>query len=67
MTIFTIDHDNNVTAFASTAEAKSDPESERFRSAKELAKLTANWPGSRLLEIWNGLPGVSPVRKFTSR
>jgi hypothetical protein len=67
MTIFTIDPDNNITAFASAAEAKSNSESERFRSAKELAKLAANWPGSRLLEIWNGLPGVSPVRKFTSR
>jgi hypothetical protein len=67
MTIFTIDTDNNITAFASAAEAKSNAEAERFRSAKELAKLAANWPGSRLLEIWNGLPGVSPVGKFTSR
>jgi hypothetical protein len=67
MTIFTIDPDNNITAFASAAEAKSKAEAERFRSAKELAQLAANWPGSRLIEIWNGLPGVSPVRKFTSR
>jgi hypothetical protein len=67
MTIFTIDHDNNITAFASAAEARSNAEAERFRSAKDLAKLAANWPGSRLTEIWNGLPGVSPVRKFTSR
>ena len=67
MTIFTIDTDNNITAFASAAEAKSNPEAERFRSAKDLAKLAANWPGSRLIEMWNGLPGVTPVRKFTSR
>ena len=67
MTIFTIDHDNNITAFASTTEAKRNPETERFRSANDLAKLAAKWPASRLIEIWNSLPGVSPVRKFTSR
>jgi hypothetical protein len=67
MKIFTIDQDNNITAFPSAAEAKSNPESERFRSAKDLAKLAAKWPASRLIEIWNSLPGVSPVRKFTSR
>jgi hypothetical protein len=67
MTIFTIDQDNNITAFASAAEARSKAETERFRSAKDLAKLAANWPATRLIEIWNSLPGVSPVRKFTSR
>jgi hypothetical protein len=67
MTIFTIDKDNNITAFASAAEARSKAESERFRSAKELDKVAPKWPASRLIEIWNSLPGVSPVRKFTSR
>jgi hypothetical protein len=67
MTIFTIDQDNNITAFASAKKADSNPESECFRSAKELAKVAQKWPTSRLIEIWNSLPGVSPVRKFTSR
>jgi Protein of unknown function (DUF3489) len=67
MTIFTIDHDNNITAFASAAEAKSSPDTEQFRSANSLRKEAAKWPASRLVEIWNSLPGVSPVRKFTSR
>jgi hypothetical protein len=67
MTIFTIDRDNNITAFASATEAQSNPEAERFRSATDLAKLAAKWPASRLVEIWNSLPGVSPVRKFTNR
>ena len=67
MTVFTIDQDNNITAFASGKKADSNPESERFRSAKELDKLARKWPGSRVIEIWNSLPGVSPVRKFTSR
>jgi hypothetical protein len=67
MTIFTIDQDNNITAFASAKKAESNPESECFRSAKELDKVARKWPASRLIEIWNSLPGVSPVRKFTSR
>jgi len=67
MTIFTIDKDNNITAFASAKKADSNPETERFRSAKELDKLARKWPASRFIEIWNSLPGVSPVRKFTSR
>src|SRR5205807_1155112 len=29
--------------------------------------LAESWPGTRLIEIWNGIPGVEPVRKFTSR
>jgi hypothetical protein len=67
MAIFTIDQDNNITAFASAKKAESNPESECFRSAKELDKVARKWPASRLIEIWNSLPGVTPVRKFTSR
>lgn len=66
MTIFAIDKDNNITAF-SVAEAKSNPEAERFTTEKELANLAGAWPASRLVKIWNSLAGVTPVRKFTSR
>lgn len=67
MTIFTIDKDNNITTFASAREAKSNAEAERFQTEKELAKLAGEWPGARLVEIWNSLPGATPVKKFTSR
>jgi Protein of unknown function (DUF3489) len=67
MTIFTIDKDNNITAFASAKTADTNPETERFRSTEELDNLARKWPASRLIEIWNSLPGVSPVRRFTSR
>ncbi len=67
MTIYTLDKENNVTAFASAKEAKSAPGAERFSSAKELAKLAEQWPAPRLVEIWNALPGVIAVKKFTSR
>lgn len=40
---------------------------EQFASAKELAKLAANWLVTRLIEVWNTLPGVKPVKKFKDR
>ena len=69
MTTFTIDDHNNITALA---EAPADA-SNTFSSQKELAKLTADWPASRLVELWNSFAGVTPfdslkpVKKFTNR
>lgn len=40
---------------------------ETFSSAEELAALATKWPGARLVEMWNSLPGVEPVERFTSR
>jgi hypothetical protein len=67
MTTFTIDSQNNITACSSIKEANDNPQAERFSSPKELGRLAENWPGSRLVEIWNSLPGQKPVKKFTSR
>jgi len=38
-----------------------------FSSERELRKLAAQWPATRLVEIWNQLPGVKPVTRFTDR
>ena len=71
MPTFTIDSDNNITAHAGLP-ADAD-QSQSFTNQKELAKLTAEWPASRLVEIWNSFAGVAPfddliaVKKFTSR
>ena len=65
---FTIeDETNNIVVHASAKEAESVPNSERFSSEATLAKLAANWPAARLIEIWNGLPGEIQVRKFKDR
>ena len=29
--------------------------------------MAAEWPTARLVEIWNSLPGVTPVTKFKDR
>lgn len=65
---FVIDGDNNITACndataPSSAELKVSEQS--FGTEKELATLAAKWPGARLIAIWNNLPGVTPVKKFT--
>jgi hypothetical protein len=36
-------------------------------SEKELARATAEWSLSRFVAVWNRLPGVAPVKKFTDR
>jgi hypothetical protein len=71
MSIFTIDSENNITAHVGLPVGAG--ESELFSSAKELAKVTAEWPASRLIDTWNSFAGVAPfdelkpVKKFTSR
>ena len=36
-------------------------------TADEWQVVAGGWPLKRLVEIWNQIPGVEPVRKFTSR
>jgi len=61
---FSIDKENNITAFGTEPEAC---EGEKFSSQKELTNLAANWPSARLVEVWNSIPGLAPMKKFTDR
>ncbi len=38
-----------------------------FTTEEELARLAQSWPAGRLVALWNGLSGVTPVRRFTDR
>jgi hypothetical protein len=67
MKTFTIDAENNITIHASVKEAEAIADSERFSNEAALAKLAANWPTARLVEIWNSLPGATEVKKFKDR
>jgi hypothetical protein len=68
MKTFTIETDtNNITLHSTAKEAEAVPDSERFCNEAMLAKLTAQWPTARLVEIWNSLPGETPVKKFKDR
>jgi hypothetical protein len=67
MKTFVIDSENNITAFGAGQQVPKTEGSERFKSSDELGKLAANWSAGRLVEIWNSLPGVTPVKKFVDR
>jgi hypothetical protein len=71
MATFTIDTENNIAACAEVPASSENLQS--FTTEKELAKLAGDWPGSRLVEVWNSFAGVArftdlkPVKKFTNR
>jgi hypothetical protein len=68
MTTFTIDTENNITAFGTPEEAAATTTTpfDTFASQKELAELAARWPAERLVAIWNSLAGVVAVESFKS-
>jgi hypothetical protein len=75
MTTFTIDTENNITAFAHPHEADAVIGSgQTFTNPEELAGLAAGWPTERLVDVWNSFAGVArfgadlkPVKKFENR
>jgi hypothetical protein len=76
MTTFTIETDNTITAFAELEDALNHRVGAiegTFASEDELAKLSAEWPIGRYVELWNSFAGVvpftdlKPVKKFTDR
>ena len=67
MRTFTIDAENNIIAFGSKKEAAEAGSGQSFTTRKELDGIIDGSPASRLVEIWNGLPGVKPVKKFENR
>ena len=76
MSTFTIDTENNITAFAEYEDAlnhRIGSTEGTFTSEKELAKLTSQWPIGRFVDVWNTFAGVvpfdslKPVKKFTDR
>jgi hypothetical protein len=67
MQTFIIDRDNNITAIGA-GEAVPEAEGvEGFKTRDEFGQLAAGWPTSRLVDIWNGIPGSTRVKRFTDR
>src|SRR3954470_7174365 len=68
MTTFTIDAENSITAMTQDEAAAGLPGGAiPFTSEKDLTRLATDWPAERLVEIWNGIPGVKAVTRFKSR
>jgi hypothetical protein len=64
--IFTVDTENNISAFATQEEAAATITTafEFFTNPKELTQLASTWPEERLVATFNSLPGVKPVNGF---
>src|ERR1700689_4329193 len=67
MKAFTIDAENNIVVHASARAASKTEGIEVFANENVLTELAAAWPASRLVDIFNNLAGVTPVKKFTDR
>ena len=71
MTTFTLDTDNNITAHDAAPAAQDNVVA--FATEKELTRLSADWPITRFVEVWNAFAGappfgdLKPVKKFTDR
>ncbi|MEP7367814.1 MAG: DUF3489 domain-containing protein [Acidobacteriota bacterium] len=71
MPVFTMDGGLNITLHAERPTATDGCQA--FATEKELAKLTADWPAIRLVEVWNSFAGVAPfddlkpLKKFNDR
>ena len=68
MATFTIDSDNSITAYATAGDVLAGAtDIAVFDSQAALAKAAADWPRTRLVEVWNSIPGQKPVTKFQDR
>ena len=65
MKFFTIDAENNITVHETRKKAK-ESGAPVFNTEVQFADLIGV-DNKRLIEIWNSLPGVKPVTKFTNR
>jgi len=65
MKTFVLDADHNITVYASQPEAASAvPAGDAFTNAAGLRAALKNYSAATAVEIWNGLKGVAPVKKF---
>jgi hypothetical protein len=65
MKTFTIDATNKIAVHSGDIEIASD--GVKFTSETGFTDATVAWPASRLVDLWNNLPGAKPVAKFKDR
>jgi hypothetical protein len=67
MKTFVIDSENSITVFGAGETVPETEGSEKFKTKDELQQVAEAWPVDRLVEIWNGIPGLTRLKKFTDR
>src|SRR4051812_16609839 len=67
--VFALAAANAITAFSGQRDGRRDlgDGDVLFASPDELRHIPAEWPSTRLVLLWNSIPGVVPVKKFTDR
>ena len=65
MKTYTIDASNKVAVHSGDVEIADG--TVKFTTEAGLADATSTWAASRLVELWNNLPGAKPVAKFKDR
>ena len=66
MKLTSIDSKNRMQAECATEMTSKEP-GRHFASEEEWTRIASELPLSRLLEIWNALPNITPARRFPSR
>src|SRR3954449_1230459 len=64
---FHLTTDGSITEIPTDNGQRANTEKGVLTSREEWEVIAGAWPLKKLVEIWNALPGVTPVAKFTSR
>jgi hypothetical protein len=65
--LFELTAEDHIRVMNEHGPAETEAVGRTFASEQELQRLASTWPMKRLVEIWNRLPGVAPVTRFTDR
>ena len=65
--LFHVTPEDHIRVMNEHGPADRGPGDSAFASEQELQELVNEWPMKRVVEIWNRLPGVEPVARFTDR
>ncbi len=65
--LFHLTSDDHIRARNEPASAETEAGGTTFASEQEWEQLARQWPMKRLVAIWNCLPGVPAVARFTDR
>jgi hypothetical protein len=65
--LFHLTTEDHIQVMNEPGPANEDAGGSTFASERDLQELASEWPMKRLVEIWNRLPGVEPVARFTDR
>jgi hypothetical protein len=65
--LFHVTPEDHIRVIKEPGPADSNAGGSTFASEQEFEELANEWPMKRLVEIWNRLPGVERVARFTDR